>query len=51
MIKRLEEIQVILDSMKQQLHVLTVQLEALKYIKSTVTKHSDKKTTVKKSSN
>ena len=50
MINKLNELQETLDTMIEQLRVLTIQLEALKYIKSTVRKHSDKKTTVKKSS-
>ena len=45
---KLNEIQAILDSIKEQLRQLTIQLEALKYIKHTVRKDSDKKTTVKK---
>ena len=45
---KLNEIQETLDSIKEQLQTLTIQLEALKYINSTVRKDSDKKTTVKK---
>ena len=48
MIKKLNELQETLDSIEEQLRQLTIQLEALKYIKSTVRKDSDKKTTVKK---
>ena len=45
---KLNELQETLDSIEEQLRQLTIQLEALKYIKSIVSKDSDKKTTVKK---
>ena len=48
MIDKLNELQETLDSIEEQLQQLTIQLEALKYIKHTVRKDSDKKTTVKK---
>lgn len=50
-IEQLDKLQATLNDMKEELHILSVQLEALKYIKNSVRKDSDKKTTVKKSSN
>jgi len=50
-IEQLDKLQATLNGMKEELHILSVQLEALKYIKNSVRKDSDKKTTVKKSSN
>ena len=34
-IEQLEKLQATLDSMKEELHLLTIQLEALKYVKNT----------------
>ena len=42
MINKLNEIQDTLDSIKEQLQQLTIQLEALKYIKSIVSKDSER---------
>ena len=42
MIKKLNELQETLDSIEEQLRQLTIQLEALKYIKSIVSKDSER---------
>ena len=34
-IEQLDKLQATLDSMKEELHLLTIQLEALKYVKNT----------------